>query len=430
MLIGLGTIVLALPISAANGHPTPLLDAAFTATSAVCVTGLVVVDTGTHWSGFGQVVILLLIQAGGFGIMTGSTLLLLIVVRGRTRLRDRVLVQESIGGGDLGNVPDLVKRLALFTFAAEAIGAILLAPSYHGNAVPGGPDPLWFGIFHSVSAFNNAGFDLMGAAGQYSLVGFQSNYAVLGVIGALIVLGGLGYAIVDDLLRKRSWRRLALETKVVTLTTVALLVGGAIAIGLLEWNNEATLGSLGTDARVVNAAFQSVTLRTAGYTALDTGAFLHASLFVAMALMFIGGASGSTAGGIKTSTFSTLLIAITSTVRGLPSAEAFGRRIEHIAIYRALAVVLLSIAFVFVTAVLLEVFSGAGFVQVLFETISAFATVGLTTGITAELPDAGHLLLIVAMYVGRLGPLVLILALTARRRSVSYRHAVETIRIG
>jgi trk system potassium uptake protein TrkH len=429
-MIAIGTALLALPIAAADGQPTPLLDALFTATSAVCVTGLVVLDTGTHWSGFGQVVIVGLIQAGGFGIMASSTMLLLLVVRGRTRLRDRVLVQESLGGVELGDVNDLVKRIALFTIAAEAIGAVILTASYLGDHVAGGPDPLWFGIFHSISGFNNAGFDLMGSVGHSSMSGFVTDYAVLGTLGALIILGGLGYAIVEDVVRKRSWSRLALETKVVVLTTIALLAAGTFFIALFEWNNPQTLGTLRPDERVLNALFESVTLRTAGFSAVDTGALVNASLFVVMALMFIGGASGSTAGGIKVNTFSALMIAIVSTARGLPSAEAFGRRIEHIVIYRALAVALLSIAFVFIVSLSLEVLTGGEFTDVLFEAVSAFGTVGASTGITASLSDPAHLVLIVAMYVGRLGPLALVIALTARRRSVPYRHAVESMRIG
>jgi trk system potassium uptake protein len=423
-------VLLSLPMATASGQATPLLDALFTATSAVCVTGLTVVDTGSHWSPFGHVVILMLIQAGGFGIMTSSTMLLLLVVRGRTRLRDRVLVQESLGGSELGNVPDLVKRIALFTLGAEAIGAVVLTLSYLPQEMVGGPNALWFGVFHSVSAFNNAGFDLMGPTGHQSLSGFRTDYLVLSAIGVLIILGGLGYAIVEDVVRKRSWLRLALETKVVLLTTTLLLLGGAVAIGLFEWNNPETLGQLSEGERVINAAFESVTLRTAGFSAIDTGALTNASLFVVMALMFIGGASGSTAGGIKVNTFGALMIAIVSTARGLPSAEAFGRRVEHIVVYRALAVALLSIAFVFLTSLAVQALSNGAFVAVLFEAVSAFGTVGASTGITGGLSDPAHVVLIIAMYIGRLGPLALVVALTARRRHVSYRHAVESIRIG
>jgi trk system potassium uptake protein TrkH len=431
VLIAIGTALLATPLAAADGSWSPLTTALFTATSAVCVTGLVVVDTATHWSPFGQVVILLLIQAGGFGIMTGSTLLLLLITGRRTTLRDRIVVQESLGGGlELGGVVALVGRIALFTLVAEAIGALVLGVAFalHGE-VGGVLRGAWWGLFHSVSAFNNAGFDLTG--GFRSLTPFVHDGVVLLTFGILLSLGGLGYAIVRDALSKRRWSRFALETKIVLVTTVSLLVGGTVLIGATEWGNPQTLGALPPEQRVLNAAFESATLRTAGFTALDTGAFVEASLFVVMALMFIGGASGSTAGGIKVNTFGLLGATILSTLRGRPSAEAFGRRIPHAIIYRALVIVLLAIAWVFVIGLGLTLTSGtATFVQSLFEAISAFGTVGATTGITPGLGEAARYILVVAMFVGRLGPLTLALALSARARPIPYRPAVETIRIG
>ena len=420
-----------LPIATNDGSATRFIDALFTATSAACVTGLVVVDTSTHWSPFGQVVILLLIQVGGFGIMAGSTLLLSWFIGRRTTLRDRVLVQESLGGLQLGSVTSLVKRIAFFTITCELIGAIVLSIAFTAGPEAGPPgDPLgiWWGIFHSVSAFNNAGFDLTG--GFRSLGPFVDDWIVLLTIGTLLTAGGLGFAIVGDALGKRRWSRMALETKLVLMTTAVLLVGGAFTIGFTEWANPATLGALPPEQRLLNALFESATLRTAGFTALDTGAFAEATLFVVMALMFIGGASGSTAGGIKINTFSVLLIAITSTVRGQPSAQAFGRRIQHAIVYRALAVALLAIAFVFVIGLGLTLTTDATFVQTLFEAVSAFGTVGATTGITPDLTDPARLIASFAMFVGRLGPLTLVLALAARARPLPYRPAVETVRIG
>ena len=428
-LIAVGTLVLMLPVSSATGEWTSPMTALFTATSAVCVTGLVVVDTGTHWSGFGHVAIMLLIQAGGFGIMTSSSLLLLLVVRRRTRLRDRVLVSESVGRGELGDVTGFVKRVALFTILAEGLAVVPLAWSFLGAGFEP-PVALWYGAFHSISAFNNAGFDLMGAVGQSSLRGFVSDFVMLGAIGVLIILGGLGYMIVEDVVRKRRWQPLALETKVVLLTTVALILIGTMAIGVAEWENPATLAPLPAEQRLLNATFESVTLRTAGFSALDTGALLQSSIFIVMMLMFVGGASGSTAGGIKVNTFSVLLIAIMSTARGLPSATAFGRRIQHVVVYRALAVALLSIAFLFAVGYLVELLTPHDFLDVLFETVSAFGTVGASRGITGELPELAQLVIAFAMFVGRLGPLTLVIALAARQRPVSYRPAVESMRIG
>ena len=426
-VIGIGAILLLLPASTAPGRSTTLLQALFTATSAVCVTGLVVVDTATHWSPFGHAVILALIQVGGFGFMTGSTLILLLLVGRRTGLRDRLLVQASTGATDLGSVTSLVRRVGVFTVAVEAAGALVLLAAFIGR----GMDPLqsaWWGVFHSISAFNNAGFDLVGEF--RSLTPFADDPAVLVPFGALIVLGGIGFAIVADVAEKRRWNRLALETKIVLLTTMALLVCGAGAIGVFEWTNPATLGGMPPAQRPLNAVFESITLRTAGFSAIPTGDLSTASLFVVMALMFIGGASGSTAGGIKVNTFSLLLVAIVSTARGRPSAEAFGRRVPHVLVYRALSVALLSIAAVFVVGLSLELTTGGAFVDVLFEAVSAVGTVGASTGITPSLPDAALFILIAAMFIGRLGTLTLVLALTARQRPTSHRPAVETIRIG
>ena len=427
VMIAVGTVLLSLPIASADGTWTPALVALFTSTSAVCVTGLVVVDTGTYWSPFGQTVILGLIQVGGFGFMTGSTLLLFLLVGRRTGLRDRMLVQASTGAPELGSVTALVRRVAAFTIVAEVAGAILLAASFLAH----GDDPLravTSGIFHSVSAFNNAGFDIMGD--YRSLVDYAASPVVLIVIGVLVVIGGLGFAIVGDTFAKRRWQRLALETKVVLLTTAALLISGTIMIGALEWSNPATLGAMDPATRVLNATFITASGRTAGFNTVPTSGLIEASLLILIALMFIGGASGSTAGGIKVNTFSLLLIAIVSTARGQPSATAFGRRVPHIVVYRAIAVALLSIAAAFVVGLGLELSTGGTLIDRAFETIAALATAGMSTGLTPLLSDPARVLIIVAMFVGRLGPLTLVFALTARARPVSFRPAVESMRIG
>ena len=427
--IAIGMVLLMLPFASADGGWTDPLTALFTSTSAVCVTGLVVVDTATHWSAAGQLVILVLIQAGGFGIMTSSTLLLFLLVRGRTRLRDRVLVQESIGEPQLGDVMAVVRRVAVFTLVAELVGAVLLTVAFAVGQDTSGPlESAWWGLFHSVSAFNNAGFDLTG--GFRSLSPFADDWIVLGVIGVLIVLGGLGFAIVADAAAKRRWARLGLESKVVLATSAVLLIGGAVTIAALEWTNPATLGSLPEPARMLNATFESISLRTAGFSSMNVNAYVDGTLFIVMALMFIGGAAGSTAGGIKVSTFSTLLIAVSSTARGRPSAEAFGRRIPHVVVYRALAVALLAIIFVFVVGLVLTITSELRFVEVLFEAVSAFGTNGTTTGITRELGPLSLIVVIATMFIGRLGPLTVVLILAAAARPTRYRPAVELIRIG
>ena len=427
-LIAIGTVVLALPVSAASGTWTDPITALFTATSAVCVTGLVVVDTGTYWSPFGQVAIITLAQLGGFGFMTGSTLLLLLVVGRRTALSDRMVAQESAGARDLGSVRTVLRRVAVFTLIAEGLGAIALAFAFalrYEDLAKGA----WYGVFHAVSAFNNAGFDLMGDFGSLST--FASDALVLVPIAVLIVLGGLGVAIVGDLFAKRRWTRLALETKLVVVMSVVLVVGGMLALIAFEWSNPQTLGGLPPAQRPLNALFESIAFRSAGMSTISIGGLTNPSLLIALALMFIGTASGSTGGGIKLTTFSILLATIVSTVIGRPHTEAFGRRVAEVIVYRALSVALLSVALVFGCTLLLQLTTGATeILPIAFETVSAFGTVGASTGITPLLPDTSLLVLVAMMFVGRLGPLTLVLALAARARPVSARPAVETIRIG
>ncbi|MEO5966007.1 MAG: potassium transporter TrkG [Candidatus Limnocylindrales bacterium] len=428
VLILIGTSLLVLPIASAAGTWTHPLTALFTATSAVCVTGLVVVDTATHWSPFGQVVVLALVQLGGFGFMTGSTLLLLILVGRRTALSDRIVAQESAGARDLGSVRTVLRRVAIFTLVAEGIGTVILAAAFllrYGDV----GRAAWYGLFHAVSAFNNAGFDLMG--NFQSLNGFADDPIVLVPIGVLIFFGGLGVAIVSDVRDKRRWSRFALETKLVLVTSAVLVVGGTLALLGFEWGNPSTLGALDPVQRPLNALFESVAFRSAGMSTIPIGSLTDASLVTAIALMFIGGASGSTAGGIKITTFAILLFAIISTVRGRPFTEAFGRRVSYEVVVRALSVALLAVAVVFGATLLLEVIGARGaFLPIAFEVVSAFGTVGHTAGLTPTLGDPALLVLVVAMFVGRLGPLTLVLALSARARPVSYRPAVETIRIG
>ena len=381
VVIVVGTLVLILPVSSAEGRWTSPLDALFTATSAVCVTGLAIVDTGDYWSGFGQAAILVMIQVGGFGFMTGSTLLL---VRPRrpaqrpARPADRPGIDRRADPRRRRDDRPARGDLHRDRGGHRAWCCSSSASSEHGMEPV--TAALW-GVFHSISAFNNAGFDIAG--GFRSMTGFSSEYLILGTLGVLIVLGGIGVAIVDDLIAKRNWARTALETKVVVLTTIALISASAPSPSASSsGTTPATLGGLPEAQRPLNALFESVTLRTAGFSALPTGGLRDATLFVVMALMFIGGASGSTAGGIKVNTFSVLLIAIVSTVRGQPSAEAFGRRVPHSVIYRALSVALLSIAFVFLVGFGLQLITGRTFVQVLFESVSAIGTVGASTGIT------------------------------------------------
>jgi trk system potassium uptake protein TrkH len=428
VLIGIGTGLLLLPFSTQPESRTDLLTALFTATSAVCVTGLVVVDTATHWSPFGQVVILALIQIGGLGFMTGSTLLLLFLVGRRTSLSDRILAQESAGARDMGSVRTVIRRALVFSVIAEGVGAAVLFVTFLVRYGDVGRSA-WYALFHAVSAFNNAGFDLMG--GFRSLNGFVDDPWVFVPIGFLIFLGGLGVAIVSDIVDKRHWGRFALETKLVLGTTALLLVAGTAALLAFEWSNPATLGLVPPAQRPLNALFESVSFRTAGMSTVPIGSLTDPSLLSAIGLMFIGGASGSTAGGIKVTTFAILLFAVAATIRGRPFTEAFGRRVSAETIGRALSIALLAVAFVFGCTLALDITGAQGsFLPIAFEAMSAFGTVGHTTGLTPTLPSGSLLVLVIAMFVGRLGPLTLVLAFSARARPLPYRPAVETIRIG
>jgi trk system potassium uptake protein len=426
-ITAVGTVLLALPIATADGQRTTLLDALFTSTSAASTTGLVIADTATRWSPFGQVVILGLTQLGGFAFMTGSTLFLLILVGRRTSLSDRLRVQAAGGVPQLGKVTDLVRRVALFTLICEVAGALVLAAAFllHGEDLA---TAAWWGVFHSISAFNNGGFDLFGES--RSLTHLADAPTILVPIGTLIVLGGLGFAIVGDVWAKRRWVRLALETKLVLLGTVILISVGALGTAMLEWSNPLTLGRLEPADRVVNALFHSVSLRSAGFDSLGVGSLVDESLFLAIGLMFIGGASGSTAGGIKINTVAVLLVAAWSAVRSSPSATAFGRSIPQTIVYRCVAIFLIGVAGAFVLALALQLTGSLPFLGVIFESVSALSTSGVSTGLTSQFSPGGQLILVAAMFVGRLGPLVLVLALAQRTRPVTHRPAVEPVRIG
>lgn len=426
-LAAAGTVLLSLPISTEQGEATPPLEALFMATSAVSTTGLALYDTAEHWSPFGELVILLLMQVGGFAFMTGSTLFLLALVGGRTTLRDRIRVQTAGGLTDLGGITRVVRRVLIFTVVCEAVGTAVLAVVFlsRGESVA---TAAWWGLFHSVSAFNNGGIDLFG--GFRSLTHLADVPVVLLPIGLLMLLGGLGFAIVGDVFDRRRWVRLALETKLVIAVTVVLLVGGALATAALEWSNPATLGRLDPIDRAVNSVFHSISLRSGGMDSLGVGGLLDESLVIGFTLMFIGGASGSTAGGIKVNTLAVLLVATVSAMRGDPSATAFGRRIPHQVVYRSIAVMLIAALGAFGLALAIQLIGKAGFLEAAFESVSALGTAGLSTGLAPALDPAGQLLLIAAMFVGRLGPLTLVLALASRSRPVAARPAVETVRIG
>ncbi|WP_206513265.1 TrkH family potassium uptake protein [Pelagibacterium montanilacus] len=406
--IAIGTLVLMLPVSRAGDGFSPFLTALFTATSAVCVTGLAVVDTSTYWSPFGQAVILALFQIGGFGIMAAATLLGLLVGRG-IRLKDRLRTQVERGAIDMSNARDVLWLIVLVTVVAEVTLSVALTVRLHFAYGYDWPEAAWHGVFHAVSAFNNAGFSTY----SDSLMGFARDWLILLPIGLAIIISSLGFPVLHELRNHlRSGRQpWTLHTKITLGGTVILLVVGCGTILYVEWHNPATLGAMDLGDKLLNGAFQSITTRTAGFNALDTGALKDESLAITYLLMFIGGGSAGTAGGIKITTFFLLAIVVWSEVRGEKEAAVFGRRISSGTERQALTVVMLSLAAVSTGTMIILSVTELPLTAVLFETISAFATVGLSTGITGQLPPTGELVLIVLMVIGRVGTITIATAL-------------------
>lgn len=424
--VGIGTVLLMLPISATDGHVTQFRTALFTSTSAVCVTGLAMVDTATHWSTFGQVVILLGIQTGGFGIMTFASLLGLLVSR-RLGLRTRLVAQAETNSVQLGDVRRVLRGVALTSFAIEGVVAALLAARLWLGGDVGLGRAVYLGLFHAVSAFNNAGFALW----SDGLVQFVADPWFCLPIAAAIILGGLGFPVIFELYREPlTPRRWSVHTKITLLATIALLVGGTIVLMALEWTNAGTLGPLSAPAKVLAGFFQSVMPRTAGFNSLDYGKMGEESLLVTDVLMFIGGGSASTAGGIKVTTFTILLFAILAEARGDEAVEAFGRRVPRAALRQALSVALLGVATVMAGTLAMLEMTTLGLDRVLFEVVSAFATVGLSTGITPTLPPAAQYLLVALMFTGRVGTVTLASALALRQRRKLYQLPEERPIIG
>jgi len=416
-----GGVLLSLPIAAEDGQPTPFLTALFTANSATCVTGLVVVDTADHYSPFGELVIMLLIQLGGFGYMT-SWALLAMLLGWRIGLRERIVLTEAHNLHQMGGVVRFTQRLIVLALSIEAIGAAILALRWV-REVPVGR-AIYLGIFHSISAFNNAGFNLMG--GFHSLTAYVGDPVVSLTMAGLIVIGGLGFSVLFDL----QARRLTLHSRTVLMTTGILILGGALLIWLFEFRNPLTLGGLSTHVQALAALFQAVTPRTGGFSTVPTGALAQSTLMLMVALMFIGASPGGTGGGIKTTTFIAPLSVIWSTIRGTADPVLFRRRLPVFVIYKAVTIALISVAFVVTMTVLLVEAEGLDFLPGLFEITSAFGTVGLSTGITPDLSTWGRLIVMITMFAGRVGLLTIAYGLTKQQRPLRVRYPEERVYLG
>jgi trk system potassium uptake protein len=432
-LIGVGTLLLVLP-AASTGKGIGLIDALFTATSASCVTGLAVLDTGKTFGSFGQGVILFLIQVGGLGIMTLSTLFLLLAGR-RTSLASRLVIKDALTDGKERSLPSLLKDVLLFTVGIEGIGAFLLFIRF----LPGRNtlDAGYLALFHAISAFCNAGFSTF----SDSLVQFRDDWIVNLTICFLIISGGLGFLVLSELKRKkpvkrRTWERLSLHSKIVLSTTGILVLAGTFLLMSTEWKN--TLQGMSLPGKFLAAFFQSVTARTAGFNTLPIGSMANESLFLLILLMFIGASPGSCGGGIKTTSLASLVALGYSRIRGKERTHCFKRTLAEGSTGKAISIVLVSgIVVVIATMTILmselgemsHVASRGRFLELLFEVVSAFGTVGLSTGVTAGLSGVGKVVIIMVMFVGRLGPLVIAMAMS-REFAPRYYYAEETIMIG
>lgn len=428
VIIIIGTLLLSLPISSRDREVTPLLDCLFTATSSTCVTGLVTVDTGTHWSLFGQCVILLMIQIGGLGFMTIATVLFMLINK-KLGLRERELLSESINTLQIGGILKLAKRILAVTAVVELSGAALLSIRFCPEF--GIPKGIFMGIFHSVSAFCNAGFDIMGFTGEYcSLTGYYNDVLVNVVIMLLIIIGGLGFLVWDDVLNHGiHLRKYRLHSKIVLSISAILVLVGAVVLFFSEADYSAAGMNFGE--RVLTSFFGSVTARTAGFNTVDTGALSPSGKLLTTVLMFIGGSPGSTAGGIKTTTFITLLLFGFSYIRKNSSFGLFGRRLESNILNKATAVFVTNLSLVILASLIICMADNQlPVIDVIFETTSAVATVGMSTGITRSLSVVSKLVIIFLMFCGRVGSLSFAGALAERKAPSRITAPAEDITIG
>ncbi|CEJ42868.1 TrkH family potassium uptake protein [Umezakia ovalisporum] len=431
-VITVGTILLMMPFSTTTGTWNDPIVALFTATSAVCVTGLAVVDTGTDFSFWGQLCILLLAQIGGLGYMTTTTFLILLVGR-KFNLRQKIAIQQALDRPGMHGSTQVIQSIIATTMVFELTGIFLLIPAF----VPdyGWNQGIWLAIFHSISAWNNAGFSLF----SDSLVAYQSSLLVVFTITMLIIFGGIGYQVIlemylwlrDRLLKKNTNLLFSLDFKVACSTTLILLFMGAIAFFVIDIKNQETFGSMNLNTQLLAAWFQSVTTRTAGFNSIDISKMTPAGLFITIALMFVGASPGGTGGGIKTTTLRVLTSCTKAILQGKEEVLLYERKIAISLILKAVAVLVGSVAMVLLSTILISLTDPTlNFIQLLFEVVSAFATVGLSTGITSSISVAAKLILIVTMYAGRVGVLLLMAAVLGDPRPSRIHYPEENLLVG
>lgn len=424
-----GTLLLALPISTRSGEATPAIDAFLTATSAACVTGLVTVDTYEHWNILGQAVILVLMQVGGLGFMVGASVVLRLMQRGPTGLRETLLLRDGAPTLTIREAAEMTRRIVRFTFVVESLGALVLSVRFAFDRPL--HEAIWHGVFHSVAAFCNAGFDLQG--NLQSMIPYQGSLVINGTLMLLVQAGALSWIFFADVAVKRRWRAFALETKLICIVHTLLLLAGTTLFLVAEWNG--TLHDVPLVQRPMVALFQSVAARSSGFATVNFAEVTSIVLFAWLGIMFVGGSSGSTAGGLKLATVGVIGLAVASTLRGQPRPQFFGKTIPSMLIYRAMSVVTLMFFVHFLATLALvatEYVYGHNhsFLALLFETMSAISTTGLSNGITADISTPGKLILVATMVFGLVGPLTVAYALQARQQVVRHRFPEEQIRIG
>ena len=429
-IILLGALLLTLPVASRSGQSHGFLTALFTATSATCVTGLVMGDTFSLWSGFGQVVIICLIQIGGLGFMSIATIVVF-TLRRKVGLKQRMVMAQALSLNDMAGVVRLQKLVLIGSLSIEAVGALILTlrflPQY------GFTTALKWGVFHAISAFCNAGFDIFGAVKtpNSSLVEMNSDPVVLLTLAMLVIIGGLGFLVWEEVVTKRRFKKFSVYTKLVLVTTGVLLAVGTAMIALLEWNNPNTIGNMPLGDKLLNCFFQSVTTRTAGFASVDQALLTDGGKGTTIMLMLIGGSSGSTAGGAKTVTVMVLLLFLWATARGKGSVRAFKRTIPQEQVMNAMTIVAILVGFAVIGAVVICATSPVGFTDALYEAVSALATVGTTAGATGKLSVAAKILIIIYMYFGRVGVLTISLGfLMGNKAEERFQYAPTNLLIG
>ncbi len=422
-----GTFLLMLPVSSRDGTWTPFLTALFTSVSSSCVTGLVLVDTATHWSLFGQIVILLLIQTGGLGFMTIATFFMSFAKK-NINLRNRSIMAESINTSHIAGLKKITKKIILGTALFEGVGAVVLSFRFIGEF--GIIKGIWYGVFHSISAFCNAGFDLLGVQGEFSsLINYTGDIIVNITLIILISVGGIGFLVWDDIARnKLNFRKYQLHTKIVLVVSLVLTFGGAILFFILE-NNHSLSGMTATE-KLLGSLFSSVTCRTAGFNTVDFAALSKGSILIMCFLMFVGGSSGSTAGGAKTTTIAVIFSYLFASLRGISKPVIFGRTIDSETHRKAVTVCVFNLTLIFTAVTLICAVDNLPLEDVCFEIFSAMSTVGMSTGITRDLSTVSQIAVIILMYCGRVGSISFALAILEKRAQPPVIYPTESITVG